>query len=136
MILKMKQNEKNFQTKFKNMERKIDAWEKSQNVSSEQTDSIEPPPPPQAHTEHVNAVFTESGKSDDPLKIKKDPPPPIIVNNKIEKDQPINTIKKRLSRGSWYVSWNKTEEYTKKWNLNEEVNSNSKLPDTCSLLWP
>ncbi|GKC81639.1 reverse transcriptase domain-containing protein, partial [Tanacetum coccineum] len=37
MILKMKRNEKNFQTKFKNMERKIDEWEKSQNISSEQT---------------------------------------------------------------------------------------------------
>ncbi|GJT04199.1 hypothetical protein Tco_0838661 [Tanacetum coccineum] len=38
MILKMKQNEKNFQTKIKNMERKIDEWSKSQNVFSEQTD--------------------------------------------------------------------------------------------------
>ncbi|GKB09898.1 hypothetical protein Tco_0843821 [Tanacetum coccineum] len=35
MILKMKQNEKNFQTIFKNMERKMDEWEKSQNVSLE-----------------------------------------------------------------------------------------------------
>ncbi|GJS23390.1 hypothetical protein Tco_0452022 [Tanacetum coccineum] len=35
MILKMKQNEKNFQTIFKNMERKIDEWEKSQNISLE-----------------------------------------------------------------------------------------------------
>ncbi|GJY94888.1 reverse transcriptase domain-containing protein [Tanacetum coccineum] len=33
MILKMKQNEKDFQTKIKNMERKIDEWSKSQNVS-------------------------------------------------------------------------------------------------------
>ncbi|GKD45387.1 reverse transcriptase domain-containing protein, partial [Tanacetum coccineum] len=46
MILKMKQNEKNFQTIFKNNERKIDAWEKSQNNSSEQTDRTDPPPPP------------------------------------------------------------------------------------------
>ncbi|GJW81967.1 hypothetical protein Tco_0145942 [Tanacetum coccineum] len=61
MILKMKQNEKNFQTIFRNMERKIDEWEKSQNVSSEQTDRIDPPPPP-ADTEHVNVVFTKSGK--------------------------------------------------------------------------
>ncbi|GJU09884.1 hypothetical protein Tco_1132280 [Tanacetum coccineum] len=38
--------------------------------------------------------------------------------------------------GSWYVSWKKTEEYMKKWNLNEEVNLNSKLPDTCLLFWP
>ncbi|GKC87919.1 reverse transcriptase domain-containing protein [Tanacetum coccineum] len=38
MILKMKQNENNFQTKIKNMERKIDEWEKSQNIASEQTD--------------------------------------------------------------------------------------------------
>ncbi|GJT78098.1 hypothetical protein Tco_1044823 [Tanacetum coccineum] len=45
MILKMKQNEKNFQTKIKNMERKIDEWSKSQNVSSKQTDRTDPPPP-------------------------------------------------------------------------------------------
>ncbi|GJU29780.1 reverse transcriptase domain-containing protein [Tanacetum coccineum] len=92
MILKMKQNEKNFQTKIKNMERKIDEWSKSQNVSLEQTERTDPPPP-QAHTEQVNAVFTESGKSDDHLKIQKDPPPPIIVNNKIEKDRPFKTSK-------------------------------------------
>ncbi|GJZ32459.1 hypothetical protein Tco_0577895 [Tanacetum coccineum] len=85
MIIKMKQNEKNFQTIFKNMERKIDEWSKSQNVSSEQTDRTEPPPPPQAHIEHVNAVFIGSGKSDDSLKIQEDPPPPIIVNNKTKK---------------------------------------------------
>ncbi|GJS96407.1 hypothetical protein Tco_0803375 [Tanacetum coccineum] len=93
MILKMKQNEKNFQTIFKNMERKIDEWSQSQTVSSEHTDRTDPPPP-QAHTEHVNAVFTGSGKSDDSLKIQKDPPPPIIVDNKIEKDRPIKTSKK------------------------------------------
>ncbi|GKD36389.1 hypothetical protein Tco_1251898, partial [Tanacetum coccineum] len=94
MIIKMKQNKKNCQTKIKNMERKMDEWEKSQNISLEQTDRTEPPPPPQAHTEHVNVVFTRSGKSDDSLKIQKDPPPPIIVNNKIEKDKPIKTSKK------------------------------------------
>ncbi|GKE10896.1 hypothetical protein Tco_1414447 [Tanacetum coccineum] len=33
MILKMKQHEKNFQTIFKIMKRKMDEWEKSQNVS-------------------------------------------------------------------------------------------------------
>nr|GEV63547.1 protein FAR1-related sequence 5 [Tanacetum cinerariifolium] len=60
MILKMKQNEKNIQTKFKNMETKIDEWEKSQNISLEQTDMIEPPPSPQTQTEQVNAVFTGS----------------------------------------------------------------------------
>ncbi|GJT17397.1 hypothetical protein Tco_0876103 [Tanacetum coccineum] len=49
MIIKMKQNEKNFQTKIKNMERKLDEWEKSQNISSEQTDRTNPPPP-QAQT--------------------------------------------------------------------------------------
>ncbi|GJZ10710.1 hypothetical protein Tco_0545469 [Tanacetum coccineum] len=65
MIIKMNQNEKNFQTKFKNMERKLDEWEKSQNVSSKQTDRTEPLPPPQAQTEHVNAVFTVSGEFDD-----------------------------------------------------------------------
>ncbi|GJZ60962.1 hypothetical protein Tco_0617099 [Tanacetum coccineum] len=94
MILKMKQNEKNFQIEFKNMERKIDEWEKSQNVSLEQIDRNEPPPPPQAHTEQVKAILTGSGKSNDPPKIQKDPPPPIIVNNKIEKDKPIKTTKR------------------------------------------
>ncbi|GKD35202.1 reverse transcriptase domain-containing protein [Tanacetum coccineum] len=94
MILKMKQNKKNFQTKIKNMERRIDEWSKSQNVSSKQANWTEPPPPPQAHTEHVNAVFTGSEKSDDPLKTQKDLPPPIIVNNKTKKDKPIKTLKK------------------------------------------
>ncbi|GJT32787.1 reverse transcriptase domain-containing protein, partial [Tanacetum coccineum] len=61
MILKMKQNENNFQTKIKNMERKIDEWSKSQKLSSKQTDKTKPPPPPQAHTEHVNVVFIGSG---------------------------------------------------------------------------
>ncbi|GKF89224.1 hypothetical protein Tco_0263187 [Tanacetum coccineum] len=93
IIIKMKQNEKNCQTIFKNMERKIDEWEKSQNVSSEQTDRTDPPPP-KAHTKQVNAVFTMSGKSDDPPKIQKDPPPPIIVNNKVKKDNYIKTSKK------------------------------------------
>ncbi|GJV54666.1 hypothetical protein Tco_1455671, partial [Tanacetum coccineum] len=76
------------------MERKIDECEKSHNVSSAQTDMTEPPPPPQAQTEHVNVVFTGSGKSDDSPKIQKDQPPPIIVNNKIEKDQPIKTTRR------------------------------------------
>nr|GEY65790.1 hypothetical protein [Tanacetum cinerariifolium] len=89
MIIKMKQNEKNCQTKIKNIERKTDEWAKSQNVSLEQTERTEPPPPPQAHTEHVNVVFTGSEESDYSLKILKDPPPPIIVNNKIKKDKPI-----------------------------------------------
>ncbi|GJV57984.1 hypothetical protein Tco_1458989, partial [Tanacetum coccineum] len=94
MILKMKQNEKNFQTKIKNMERKIDEWEKSLNVSSEQTDRTDSPPPPPTQTKQVNAVFTKSEKPDDSLKIQKDPLPPIIVNNKIEKDRPFKTSKK------------------------------------------
>ncbi|GJZ54136.1 reverse transcriptase domain-containing protein, partial [Tanacetum coccineum] len=51
MILKMKQNEKNFQTKIKNLEIKIDEWSKSQNVSLEQTERTDPPPP-QAYIEH------------------------------------------------------------------------------------
>ncbi|GKA82363.1 hypothetical protein Tco_0789111 [Tanacetum coccineum] len=97
MILKMKQNEKNFQTKIKNIERKIDEWEKSQNVFSKQTDRTNLPPPPQAQTEHVNAVFTRSGKSDDSPKIQKDPPPSIIVNNKIKKDKPIKTSKRAIT---------------------------------------
>ncbi|GJV16315.1 hypothetical protein Tco_1361638, partial [Tanacetum coccineum] len=103
MILKMKQNEKNFQTKIKNME-KIDEWSKSQNVSSKQTDRTNPPLPPQAQTEHVNDVFTGSGKSDYSSEILKDPPPPIIVNNKIKKNKPIKTSK----RGYHVV---KTNEY-------------------------
>ncbi|GKD71438.1 hypothetical protein Tco_1325528, partial [Tanacetum coccineum] len=57
MILKMKRNEKNFQTIYKNIERKIDEWSKSQNhISSELTDRTEPPPPAPARTEHVNVV--------------------------------------------------------------------------------
>ncbi|GJU36405.1 hypothetical protein Tco_1184759 [Tanacetum coccineum] len=60
----------------------------------------EPPPPPQAQTEHVNAVFTESGKFDDP---SKDPPPPIIDINK-KKEQPIKTTK-----GDYHLI--KTKEY-------------------------
>ncbi|GJY34497.1 reverse transcriptase domain-containing protein [Tanacetum coccineum] len=71
-----------------------DEWEKSQNVFSEQTNRTEPPPPPPACTEQVNSVFTESEKSDDPLNIQKDAPPPIIVNNKIKKDKPFKTSKK------------------------------------------
>ncbi|GKA99041.1 hypothetical protein Tco_0826978 [Tanacetum coccineum] len=66
------------------MEIKIDEWEKSQNLSLEQTNRTDPPPP-QAHTEHVNVIFTGSGKSDDHPKIQKDPPPSIIDNNKTEK---------------------------------------------------
>ncbi|GKD18967.1 hypothetical protein Tco_1208125 [Tanacetum coccineum] len=73
------------------MERKIDEWEKSQNVSSKHTDRTDPPHP-QAHTEQVNAVFIGSGKSDDSSRIQKDPPPPIIVNNEI--DNPIKASKK------------------------------------------
>ncbi|GJX42971.1 hypothetical protein Tco_0259647 [Tanacetum coccineum] len=38
-----------------------DEWEKSQNIYLEQTNRTDPPPP-QAHTEHVNVVFTGSGK--------------------------------------------------------------------------
>ncbi|GKC14187.1 hypothetical protein Tco_1010969 [Tanacetum coccineum] len=104
IIIKMKQNEKNCQSIFKNW-KKIDEWDKSQNVSSEQIDRNKPPPPPQAHTEKVNAVFTGSEKSDDPPKVQKDPPPPIIVNNKIEKDRPTKTSK----RGYYVV---KSKEYS------------------------
>nr|GEU46051.1 hypothetical protein [Tanacetum cinerariifolium] len=103
MIIKMKQNEKNYQIIYINMRRKIDEWSKSQNVSSEKTDRTEPPHH-QAQTEHVNALFTGSRKSDDSSKIQKDPPPPIIVNNKIEKDKPIKTSK----RGYYVVE---TKEY-------------------------
>ncbi|GJR22100.1 hypothetical protein Tco_0970627 [Tanacetum coccineum] len=103
IILKMKQNKKNCQTIFKNMERKIDEWSKPQNISSEQTDRTDPPPP-QAHTEHMNVVFIGSGKSDDSSKIQKDPPPLIIVNNKVKKDKHIKTLK----RGYYVVE---TKEY-------------------------
>ncbi|GKE69209.1 hypothetical protein Tco_1527281 [Tanacetum coccineum] len=65
-------------------------WEKSQDLSLEQTNMTDSPPP-QAHTEHVNVVFTGSGKSDDSLKTQKDSPPPIIIDNKIKKDRPIKT---------------------------------------------
>ncbi|GJT17278.1 hypothetical protein Tco_0875984 [Tanacetum coccineum] len=99
MILKMKQNEKNFQTKIKNMERKIDEWSKSQNVSSKQTDRTDQPPP-QAQTELVNVVYTGSGKFDDSPKIQKDPPHPIVVDNKIEKDKPIKTSKRAIT---WFT---------------------------------
>nr|GEU67700.1 reverse transcriptase domain-containing protein [Tanacetum cinerariifolium] len=97
MIKKMKQNENNFQTIFKNMERKIDEWSKSQNVSSKQTTWTEPPPHLQAHTEHVNAVFTGSGKSDDPPKPQKDSLLSILVKNKTEKDKPIKTSKRAIT---------------------------------------
>ncbi|GKD17932.1 hypothetical protein Tco_1207090, partial [Tanacetum coccineum] len=95
MILKIKKNKNNFQTKIKNIERKIDEWSKSQNVSLEQTKRTDPPPP-QAHTEYVNALFTGNGKSDDSLKIQKDPPPPIIV--KIEN---INLLRHRKRAITW-----------------------------------
>ncbi|GJW79618.1 hypothetical protein Tco_0143593 [Tanacetum coccineum] len=45
MIFKMKQNEKNFQTIYKNMKRKIEELEKTQNIPLEQTDRTDPPPP-------------------------------------------------------------------------------------------
>ncbi|GKC67525.1 hypothetical protein Tco_1100123 [Tanacetum coccineum] len=76
------------------MERKIDEFEMTQNISLEQTDRTKPPPPPQAQTEHVNAVFTGSAESDDSLKTQKDPPPPIILKNKVKNDKPIMTSKK------------------------------------------
>ncbi|GKB47951.1 hypothetical protein Tco_0898704 [Tanacetum coccineum] len=84
------------------MERRIDEWSKSQNVSSEQTDRTDPPPLPRAHTEQVNDVFIGSGKSYDSPKIQKDPPPPIIVNNKSDNDKPIKTSK----RGYYVVKSN------------------------------
>ncbi|GJW14507.1 reverse transcriptase domain-containing protein [Tanacetum coccineum] len=74
---------------------------------TKQTDRTDPPPP-QAHTEHVNAVFTGSGKSDDSPKIQKAPRPPIIVNNKIRKDKPIKTSKKgyHIAMDSQIISLN------------------------------
>nr|GEY02102.1 hypothetical protein [Tanacetum cinerariifolium] len=56
VILKMKQNEKNYQTIFKIMERKTDEWSNFQHVYLEHTDRADPPLPPlQAQTENVNA---------------------------------------------------------------------------------
>ncbi|GJT32640.1 hypothetical protein Tco_0923059 [Tanacetum coccineum] len=59
---------------LEDFKRCIHEWEKTQNFPLEQTDRTNPPSPPQAHTEHVNVVFTGSGKSDDSLKNQKDPP--------------------------------------------------------------
>ncbi|GJT16303.1 hypothetical protein Tco_0875009 [Tanacetum coccineum] len=36
-----------------------------------------------------------------------------------------------ITKGSCDLSWKKLKEYTKIWSSSEEVNSNSKLPDTC-----
>ncbi|GJU83132.1 hypothetical protein Tco_1285497 [Tanacetum coccineum] len=80
-----------------NMERKIDEWENYQNLSSKKTDRTNPLHP-HAHTEQVNVVFTESGKSDDFPEIQIDQPSSIIVNNKIKKDKPIKT-----SKGGYHV---------------------------------
>ncbi|GJX52149.1 hypothetical protein Tco_0280518 [Tanacetum coccineum] len=60
-------------------------------LDGQRVTNMSDPPPSQAHTEYMNAVFIESEKSDDSSKTQKDPPPPIIVNNKIEKDKPIKT---------------------------------------------
>ncbi|GKA20177.1 hypothetical protein Tco_0700166 [Tanacetum coccineum] len=86
-----------------NTERKIDEWEKSQNLSSKQTDRTDLLPP-HAHTEQVNVVFIWSGKSNDILEIQLDQPSSIIINNKIEKDKPIKTLK-----GGYHVV--ETKEY-------------------------
>ncbi|GJS62195.1 reverse transcriptase domain-containing protein [Tanacetum coccineum] len=97
IIIKMKQNEKNCQTIFKNMERKIDEWSKSQNAYSKQTDRTDPPPP-QAHTEHVNVVFTGSEKSIDSSKIQKDPPP---LSSLTIKSKKINILRHRKRKITW-----------------------------------
>ncbi|GJY60283.1 reverse transcriptase domain-containing protein [Tanacetum coccineum] len=77
---------------------KINEWEKSQNISSEQIERTDPPPP-QAHTEQVNDCRFNwgggGGEKYDDLQNQKDPPP-IIVNNKTEKDKPIKTTKKAI----------------------------------------
>ncbi|GJY63255.1 hypothetical protein Tco_0464715 [Tanacetum coccineum] len=44
-------------------------------------------------------------------------------------------IREVIEIGSCDVSWKKLKEYTKIWSSSEEVNSNSKLPDTCPLFW-
>ncbi|GJT77023.1 hypothetical protein Tco_1043748 [Tanacetum coccineum] len=63
------------------MERKIDGWEKSQNVPSEPTDGIKPPPPPETQTEHVNVVFTGSGKLREHMIMKPDHRDPNAQDN-------------------------------------------------------
>ncbi|GJV76323.1 hypothetical protein Tco_1507907 [Tanacetum coccineum] len=73
-------------------------------LDGQRVSNMTDPPHPQAQIEQVNAVFTGSRKSDDSLRIQKDPPPPIIVNNKIKKDKPIKTSK----RGYHVI---KTKEY-------------------------
>ena len=71
-------------------EREIDEWSKPQNpVSSKQNSMTNPPPP--AHIENVNDVFTRSGKSDDPSKYQKGSPP-VFVFNKI--DEPFKITKR------------------------------------------
>ncbi|GKE18407.1 hypothetical protein Tco_1425984 [Tanacetum coccineum] len=74
------------------LEKSITKFSDSQRVTN-MTD----PPPPHAHTEQVNAAFTERRKSDDSLKIQS--LPPIIV-----KDKPIKT-----SKGNYHMV--KTKEY-------------------------
>ncbi|GJW18375.1 reverse transcriptase domain-containing protein [Tanacetum coccineum] len=85
------------QNSWMDKELQIYEWSKSQNISLEQTDWTEPQPPPQAQTEQVNVVFTGSGRSNDSPKTQKDPPPPIIVDNKTEKDKPIKTSKMAIT---------------------------------------
>ncbi|GJX69329.1 hypothetical protein Tco_0305056 [Tanacetum coccineum] len=75
-----------------NLEKSINKFSDSHKVTS-MTD----PPPPQDHTEQVNVVFAERGKSDDSLKIQT--LPPIIVV-----DKPIKT-----SKGNYHMV--KTKEY-------------------------
>ncbi|GJS44109.1 hypothetical protein Tco_0569152 [Tanacetum coccineum] len=86
-----------------NMERKIDEWEKSQNLSSKQTDRTDPLPP-HAYTEQVNVVFTGNRKSYGFPEIQIDQQSSIIVNNKIKKDKPVKT-----SKGGYHVV--ETKEY-------------------------
>ncbi|GJU58435.1 hypothetical protein Tco_1236201 [Tanacetum coccineum] len=52
-----------------------------------------------------------------------------------EGDGKITTWKELVEKFfcAWNMSWKKTEEYMKKWSLNEEVNSNPELLDTYSL---
>nr|GEW52436.1 hypothetical protein [Tanacetum cinerariifolium] len=88
----------------------------------------------QIKTQSELPVSEESnvGRPQKPIMAEVRTQDPIV--EKVRTQEPI--VEDVVLEGSRYVSWKKMEEYTKKWNLNEEVNSNSKVPDICTLFWP